>query len=35
LENDKTKPGKPYGSIYQKERTLDGYMVDENGVWNK
>ncbi|MDW2796496.1 hypothetical protein RZO55_02730, partial [Clostridium boliviensis] len=30
---DKTKPGKPYGSMYQNERTPDGYMVDEDGVW--
>ncbi|MDW2798770.1 InlB B-repeat-containing protein [Clostridium boliviensis] len=30
---DKTKPGKPYGSMYQNERTPDGYLVDENGVW--
>jgi uncharacterized repeat protein (TIGR02543 family) len=29
---DETKPGKPYGSMYQNERTPDGYLVDENGV---
>ncbi|WP_164473199.1 InlB B-repeat-containing protein [Clostridium sp. E02] len=26
-------PGKPYGSMYQNEKTPDGYRVDENGVW--
>lgn len=30
---DPTKPGKPYGSMYQNEFTPDGYQVDENGVW--
>ena len=30
---DPTKPGKPYGSMYQNEITPDGYLVDENGVW--
>ena len=30
---DPTKPGKPYGSMFQNEITPDGYMVDENGVW--
>ena len=30
---DPTKPGKPYGSMYQSEDTPDGYKVDENGVW--
>ena len=30
---DPTKPGKPYGSLYQNENTPDGYQVDENGVW--
>ena len=24
--------GRPYGSMYQSERTPDGYLVDENGV---
>jgi uncharacterized repeat protein (TIGR02543 family) len=30
---DPTKPGKPYGSMYQNEITPDGYLVDEHGVW--
>ncbi len=30
---DPTKPGKPYGSMYQNEITPDRYLVDENGVW--
>lgn len=30
---DPTKPGKPYGSMYQSEDTPDGYKVDENGAW--
>ncbi len=29
---DLTKPGKPYGSMYQNEKTPDGYQVDGNGV---
>lgn len=26
--------GRPYGSMYQGERTPDGYYVDADGVWN-
>ena len=26
--------GKPYGTMFQGERTPDGYNVDVNGVWN-
>lgn len=25
--------GRPYGSMYRNEKTPDGYLVDENGVW--
>ncbi|MDR2022092.1 MAG: InlB B-repeat-containing protein [Hungatella sp.] len=32
---DPAKPGKPYGSMYWNEKTPDGYLVDENGVWKK
>ncbi|WP_097006338.1 InlB B-repeat-containing protein [Lacrimispora amygdalina] len=32
---DSTRPGKPYGSMYKKEKTPDGYNVDENGKWIK
>ena len=24
---------RPYGALYQNERTPDGYWVDESGVW--
>lgn len=28
---DPTKPGKPYGSMYQNEKTPDGYLVGQDG----
>ncbi|WP_097005278.1 N-acetylmuramoyl-L-alanine amidase family protein [Lacrimispora amygdalina] len=30
---DNTKPWKPLGSMYQDEKTPDGYTVDTNGAW--
>ena len=30
-----TKGSRPYGAMYQSEKTLDGYEVDENGRWKE
>ena len=30
---DNTKPWKPLGSMYQDEKTPDGYTVDTTGAW--
>ena len=32
---DDTAKARPYGSMYIKETTPDGYVADENGVCNK
>ena len=30
-----TVPGRNQGHMYRSESTPDGYIVDENGVWNR
>ena len=34
LNTSPGQAGKPYGAMYQSERTPDGYNVNERGVWN-
>ena len=33
LNTSPGQAGKPYGAMYQSERTPDGYNVNERGVW--